>query len=285
MSRQCSTIALVVALTVLTADQVTFAANKSAPAPAPRRSSVDFGGIAGNHPYFYQGATGQAWAAKHAVGFRQIPFQTRIVSGSGHRHLYYSPYLRYYPYDGNYNYNYGYYPGSNWIFYSTGAYEPSPVIERRIVIVQAPQTPAALPSEPVTDGWVLLAAGDAAQAVGQFALDASKGDQLANVGYAIASGLRGEHGQAVWAMRKAVGEVGAAVATVPAAQAKSRVTTLIAQYETQARSRPSADVCFMLASLRFIDGDVGSAKAWLAKAVEAGDDSSSATALGAALEK
>ena len=289
MLRHSSNVAIAIAVTLCAAAQFSLAIDKSAATPSPRRSTVNLGGIAGNQPYFYQGATGQAWAARNAVGFRQIPFQTRIVSGGGHRHFYVSPYFRYGAYYGNdcYRFNDNWYdrryPGFGYSVYTTGAYQPAPVIERRTVIVQAPVP--AMPVEPVTDGWALLSAGDLAQAVGQFALDASRGDRRANVGYSIASALYGEQGQAVWAMRKAVSDLGAGIASVPTGQAKAKVAMVLAKYEALAQTRKSADVFFMLAALRLIDGDTAGTRTWLTRAREAGDDSGSAKALATALEK
>ena len=219
------------------------------PALAQNKVQQPMGGIAGNHPYFYRGKTGQDYAQRVNSGFRQLQFQQiRIIPNrSGHRY-YISPGY----YWNRYGHGYGYrdYYREPVFGYTNHVRIAEPHPARRVVGVG--QAQPRVPEDP----WAMLAGGHYAEAVGAFAMKAQQGDASANVGYALACAFKGDHGQAAWAMRQAV-ESGEFASTVKQmTPLRQRLRELASGYESDATLiRWQEDRLFLAASLHHLRGD------------------------------
>jgi hypothetical protein len=247
---------------------------------APRAFAADrtvqqpMGGIAGNHPYFYSGKTGQDYARRVGSGFRQIEFQRiRIIPRHGHGHgnhrvIIVSPH----------------YYWNRYHYCDDGLYGTSPGYGRtvepraRTVVRSVAQVQPRVPDDP----WAMLAGGHYDEAVGAFAMKVQEGDGGANVGYAIASALKGDHGQAAWAMRKAAESGRLESAAKKAAPLSQRLRELANAYESDATLvRWQDDRWFLAAAMHYLRGDAIAAR----KAIDHLDDTSEQEASTAALRK
>ncbi|MEX2214119.1 MAG: hypothetical protein WD768_08330 [Phycisphaeraceae bacterium] len=243
---------LLACLLVFLSATPTFAADKKVQQP--------MGGIAGNHPYFYRGKTGQDYAARVGSGFRQIEFQRIRIIPSRHDHrrvFYYSPGYYWRPH------GYGYYNDASFGYTRvTQVVEPR---QERVIVRSVAQVQPRVPEDP----WAMLAGGYYAEALGTFAMKAQQNEAGANVGYALASAFKGDHGQAAWAMRKAVESGEFAAALKQMTPLRQRLRELAGGYESDATLiRWPSDRWFLAASLHVLRGDNIAAR----KAIEKVDD-------------
>jgi hypothetical protein len=222
------------------------------PAAAQQRNAIRVGGIAGNHPYFYRGSIGQSWANHHPVGYPAKVPQFRNIR------VIRNPWWYGYGYGNYYDYGYG-----GWGYPSQTYYIERPVVQ---------SAPRVYVPPPPRDGWSLLTTGEYDAARGRFAIEAQQGSARANVGYALASALAGRHGDAAWAMRKALNQDALALGSVPP-ELRPRLDALAGDYNSGAAKLIFGDDrWFMTAAIEYLRGNSDAARAALARAKD-GDKS------------
>lgn len=127
-------------------------------------------------------------------------------------------------------------------------------------------------------GWSVLAAGNYSGALADFAVEAESNPTrgVPKVGYALSAAAGGDLGRGVSAMRRAfLIDPHSVEYVVIDDRLRPQVEQLVSRYEQHPESA-GPDSAFMVASLRYLLGDMETARISIAQAAQTGDRSDSA---------
>lgn len=215
-----------------------------------------------------------------------------------------------YPYYGyrRYGYGGGYYPYSRGLAYGllsipgrviTGLFggpynERSYADKPEVTPAVAPRTDGGAANQSSQHaqagaGWALLSDGHYARALSVFGREAQSNPTAGKpkVGYALATAAGGDLGRGVWAMRRAARIDPQSMEYVDLdPRLAAELDRLTLQYQANLeRDQHDQESAFMVASLRYLAGDLETARSALEKAVEYGDDHASTQNLARLIEQ
>lgn len=222
----------------------------------------------GYYPYYSPYSSHRNYTT-YTYGYGYSPYYRGYYS----RYYDYAPAVTYTSYDNYYAANYR----TDTVYTSTS--RPPTSASRNAPVYN---TVPSYADQPYSEGWVAISNGAPSAAFRYFSRKASANsdDGLPKLGYALSAALLGDHGRAVWAMRRAFDSDPYSLTSMRFDGALLKPLDQLAEHyadRADAASNPDSD--FMLAAISLLIEDYDLARVAIQSAIDRGDRSQAAQAL------